>query len=66
MNKHLSQDFAKTKIADTNSSFRRWLAEIWRENCEEYRSYGQEPLPLEVYWNRYRWWLRAEYRRRQP
>jgi hypothetical protein len=48
-----------------DTHFRRWLAEIWRENCEEHRVYNQLPYTLEEYWNRYKYWLKREYRHQQ-
>jgi hypothetical protein len=43
------------------SDFRRWLAEIWRENCEEHLAYNQLPYTLPEYWERYKYWLKREY-----
>jgi hypothetical protein len=47
-----------------NSRFRKWLREIYAENCEEHRVYQQPLFTLADYWNRYKWWLRREYRYR--
>ena len=44
-----------------NQSFRNWLAELWRENCEELDGYGQPRYTLAEYFGRYKWWLRREY-----
>jgi hypothetical protein len=44
------------------SNFRRWIAEIWRENCEEYLTLNQKPYTMEEYWARYKYWLKREYR----
>ena len=44
------------------SNFRKWLDDIWRENCREYEDYGQLPYSLEEYWKRYKYWLKREYR----
>ena len=44
------------------SHFRRWLNEIWRQNCTEHEEFNQLPYTLEQYWNMYKWWLRREYR----
>jgi hypothetical protein len=47
------------------SHFRRWLAEIWRQNCDEYLAHNQLPYSLPEYWNRYKYWLKREYRHQQ-
>jgi len=44
------------------SNFRRWVQEIWRENCEEYLTLSQTPYTMEEYWARYKYWLKREYR----
>jgi len=52
-------DFPKS----TASHFRMWVHNIWYENCREHEGYGQEPLPVAVYWRNYKWWLKREYQR---
>lgn len=46
-------------------SFRRWVQEMYYENQEELLGWS-EIIPTEyslsVYFNRYKWWLRREYR----
>lgn len=44
------------------SEFRKWVEEIWRENQEERIVWHDTPESLEVYFQRYRWWLKREYR----
>lgn len=44
------------------SSFRRWVGELWRENCEEYLTVSQTPYTMEEYWAKYKYWLKREYR----
>jgi len=46
----------------TSTAFRLWVQNIWHENCLEHEAYGQAPLPSAVYWRRYKWWLKREYR----
>ena len=46
----------------TNSNFRNWLRIIWLENCREHEDHNELPYTLQEYWQRYRWWLRREYR----
>jgi len=48
-----------------DSNFRNWLRLIWLENCREHDDYQELPYTLQEYWNRYRWWLRREYRFQQ-
>jgi hypothetical protein len=48
-----------------NSNFQNWLRLIWLENCREHEAHQELPYTLKEYWNRYRWWLRREYRYQQ-
>jgi hypothetical protein len=48
-----------------NTSFRLWLSELWRENCEEHDLWKQPRYSLQEYFARYKWWLRREYRFQQ-
>jgi hypothetical protein len=41
--------------------FRQWVEEVWRENCEEHLTYGENPYKLQEYWTKYKWWLKREY-----
>lgn len=43
--------------------FRHWCYERWLEHQEELAGYGQ-PLPYTAreYFNKYRWWLKREFR----
>lgn len=41
--------------------FRRWVEEIWRENVEEHRLYGELPYSQQEYFQKYKYWLRARY-----
>ena len=43
------------------SSFRIWVANIWRDNLEERLVYKEEPIPMQEYWEKYKWWLKREY-----
>ena len=45
-----------------NSPFRRWLAEIWRANADERQDFGFSPITLQEYFNRYKYWLKREYK----
>jgi len=46
-------------------SFRNWLEELWRQNCDEHDGWGEARLSLSEYFSRYKWWLRREYRFQQ-
>ena len=48
-----------------HSEFRTWLHEIWLQNCDEHREYQTAPLPIEVYFQQYKYWLKREFRRQQ-
>jgi hypothetical protein len=43
------------------TSFRLWVGEIYRENCEERLVYQEDPVTIQQYWNTYKWWLKREY-----
>lgn len=46
-------------------TFKQWLQERWFQHVDELQSWG-EPVPSDYrlgdYFNKYRWWLRREYR----
>jgi hypothetical protein len=46
-------------------SFRDWLKDLYFENREERFYWKDKELSLEEYFNRYKWWLRREYRYQQ-
>jgi hypothetical protein len=45
-----------------DSAFRHWLHELWLQNSDEQRDYGQLPYSQEEYFRRYKYWLKREYR----
>jgi len=45
--------------------FRTWVNEIWHENRAEYEAFNQQGYSLEEYFNRYKYWLKREYRYQQ-
>lgn len=45
-----------------NSQFSSWLRNIWLDNCEEHQTHGEQKYTMAEYWNKYKWWLRREYR----
>ena len=42
-------------------SFRSWLEDLWRENCDERDQFRQPRYTIQEYFRRYRWWLKREY-----
>ena len=44
------------------SAFRIWVLNIWMENREERLLYGEEPATIKQYWERYKYWLKREYK----
>jgi hypothetical protein len=44
------------------SAFRHWVNELWMENREERLLYGEEPATITQYWERYKFWLKREYK----
>jgi hypothetical protein len=45
-----------------SSPFRHWVNELWMENREERLLYGEEPATIAQYWERYKYWLKREYK----
>jgi hypothetical protein len=44
------------------SNFRLWVEIIWRENCEERKTWQEDQQSIAEYFTRYKWWLRREFR----
>lgn len=44
------------------TSFRHWVHNLWIDNCEEHRQYGENPYLEKEYFQRYKYWLKREYR----
>ena len=47
------------------SAFRLWVQEIWYNNTEEHLTYGEDPYTIKQYWDRYKYWLKREFRHQQ-
>ena len=47
------------------SAFRRWVQELWYQNCEEHLTYGENPYTIKQYWDKYKYWLKREFRHQQ-
>jgi len=48
-----------------DSPFRLWVQKIWIENTEEHLTYGERPYKIQEYWERYKWWLKREFKHKQ-
>jgi hypothetical protein len=48
-----------------HSDFRYWLRELWLQNCDEHREYGELPFSQEEYFQRYKYWLKREFKHQQ-
>ena len=47
-----------------NSEFKIWVQEMWYKHeaeCEAYRDHTKSPTE---YWNKYKWWLKREFKYR--
>lgn len=44
------------------SEFRDWLNEIWKANADERHNMGFNSITLKEYFNRYKYWLKREYK----
>ena len=44
------------------TEFRNWLRQIWQENCRERDEFGEPSLPMQAYFQRYKYWLKREFR----
>lgn len=47
------------------SEFRRWLHELWLQNCDEHREFGEMILTQEQYFKMYKYWLKREFKHQQ-
>jgi hypothetical protein len=48
-----------------SGEFRKWVADIWHENQEERLLWRDDAIDIQTYFQKYRWWLKREYRYRQ-
>lgn len=48
-----------------HSHFRYWVQKIWMENREEKLTYGEDPVTIKAYWDKYKFWLKREYKHQQ-
>ena len=63
----MTQNVNTVQIVQKNraSAFRHWVTEIWLDNCEEHLTYGEDPYTIKQYWDRYKYWLKREFRHQQ-
>lgn len=47
---------------DKFTPFRNWVRETWLENCEEHLTYSEDPYTIKQYWDKYKWWLKREFK----
>jgi hypothetical protein len=48
-----------------NTAFRLWVQRVWMENVEEHLTYGEQPYKIKEYWDRYKFWLKREFKHQQ-
>jgi hypothetical protein len=48
-----------------HTDFRRWLYELWMQNCDEHDMYHQPRFSQEEYFQMYKYWLKREFRHQQ-
>ena len=46
------------------SEFRAWVYELWAQNQEEREAWGDVPIDAKVYFNRYKYYLKRQYKNR--
>jgi hypothetical protein len=49
-------------MMDKFTPFRNWVRETWLENCEEHLTYSEDPYTIKQYWDKYKWWLKREFK----
>lgn len=49
-------------LEKTTNEFRRWVINLWIENTDERQGYRELPYSIKEYFNKYKWWLKREYR----
>lgn len=52
----------QTDQSSRSSPFRHWVRELWLDNCEEHLIYGEDQYTMKQYWDRYKYWLKREFR----
>jgi hypothetical protein len=47
------------------SEFRRWVHELWLQNCDEHSELNELPFSQQEYWDMYKFWLKREFKHRR-
>jgi hypothetical protein len=47
------------------STFRRWVYELWVQNTDEHLEYKELPYTQEQYFQMYKYWLKREFKHQQ-
>ena len=45
-----------------SSPFRRWMHELWLQNCDEHLEIRELPYTQEQYFQMYKYWLKREFK----
>ena len=45
-----------------DTQFRSWLRQLWMQNCSERDEFGEPNLSMQTYFQRYKYWLKREFR----
>ena len=48
--------------ANKESQFRHWVRNIWFDNAQERAEFKELPYTMEEYYQKYKWWLKREYK----
>ena len=48
-----------------NSKFRRWLHELWMQNCDEHDEDRQPRYTQAEYFQQFKYWLKREFKHQQ-
>ena len=44
------------------SEFRKWVRELWLQNCDEHSEFNELPFTQQEYWDMYKFWLKREFK----
>ncbi len=45
--------------------FRSWVHNLWLDNSEEHTQFNERPYLEQEYFNKYKYWLKREFRHQQ-
>lgn len=52
-------------MLEKESAFRKWLQEMYYENCDEHEMFNLKRYSLGEYFQKYKYWLKREFRHQQ-